>query len=287
MAILKNTSINSSSPLQLPSGTTAQRPASPAAGSMRFNTDLGIVEIFLYNGWVDAANGAEAPVAAYGQGGTTILYIPMYGDSASNQDVTDQISGTVGTAAGGTISRNYLQSGYNGFYVSGGGYLDIRPPQFEYGATTLNGRRYWTVEWWCWNFGTGTGGGTQTMLEMNNYPHGILYRGAGASVDHYWRGSPISWGNVTTGVWCHYALVGYGTTIKSFNNGTQVADTMNAVASSQFADPYLQGTSALRIGASNHTASTGQHTNGVYRKFRISLGARYLTAFTPSTAYPL
>jgi hypothetical protein len=285
MATLLNTRITDQT-LVLPSGTTAQRPANPAPGSVRFNTSVGIAEVYDYGSWRDLANGAESAGSGIsGSGASTIMYIPFFGSSPN--DITDQITGTVGTAAGGTISRNYLQDGYNGFYVSGGGYLDIRPPQFEYGATTLNGRKFWTIEWWCWNFGTGTGGSAQTMLEMNNYPHGIMYRGASTSVDHYWRGSPISLGNVTTGVWCHYALVGYGATIKVFNNGTQIADTMNAVASSQFADPYLQGTSALRIGASNHTTPANQHTNGVYRKFRVSLGARYAAAFTPADVYPI
>ena len=174
-------------------------------------------------------------------------------------------------------------------YLSGGGYLDIRPPQFEYGPTTLNGRRYWTVEWWCWNFGTSGSGVNSTLLAMNQYTHGILYRGQGSQISHYWRNEGIAWGNVTTGVWCHYAIVGYGTTIKIFNNGTQVADVMGAtVGSSQFADPYYQGAAAgLRIGASSHTSPTGEYTNGVFRKFRVSLGARYAAAFTPANVYPI
>jgi len=281
MATLLNTRITDQT-LVLPSGTTAQRPANPAPGSVRFNTSVGIAEVYDYGSWRDLANGAESSGSGInGSGASTILYLPLFGSTPN--DITDQISGTVGTIAN-TNTRNYDQGGYPGFYVSGGGYLDIRPPQFEYGPTTLNGRRYWTIEWWCWNFGTGTSG---TMLEMNQYPHGILYRGNGASVSHYWRGTSISWGNVTTGSWCHYALVGYGTTIKVFNNGTQVADTMNAVGTSQFADPYYQGATALRIGASNHTTATDQHCNGVYRKFRVSLGARYAAAFTPADVYPI
>jgi hypothetical protein len=62
---------------------------------------------------------------------------------------------------------------------------------------------------------------------------------------------------------------------------------MNAVASSQFSDPYYQGASALRIGASNHTTAADQCTNGVFRKFRVSLGARYAAAFTPADVYPI
>ena len=281
MATLLNTRLTNQS-LVLPSGTTAERPANPAPGSVRFNTTLGIAEVYDYGSWRDFANGAESSGLS-GSGASTIMYLPLFGNTGANADITDQLSGTVGTL-GNTNTRNYTQGGYDGLYVSGGGYLDIRPPQLEYGPNTLNGRKYWTVEWWCWNFGTGTSG---TMLEMNQYPHGILYRGNGAAVSHYWRGAGISWGNVTTGAWCHYALVGYGATIKVFNNGTQVADVMNAVATSQFADPYYQGATALRIGASNHTTATDQHCNGVYRKFRVSLGARYAAAFTPADVYPI
>ena len=69
MAVLKNTV--SSGAIVLPSGTTAQRPASPEQGAMRFNSQLGITEIYQWGGWVDAGSGAEAPSAVGGvaQGG--------------------------------------------------------------------------------------------------------------------------------------------------------------------------------------------------------------------------
>jgi hypothetical protein len=286
MATLLNTRITSQT-LVLPSGTTAERPANPTPGTVRFNSTLGIAEVYDYGSWRDLANGAESS-GVRGSGASTIMYLPLFGNTGANADITDQLSGTVGTL-GGTTTRNYTQSGYDGLYVQNGGYLDIRPPQFETAQTTLNGRKYWTIEWWLWNFGTGGGGSAQTMLEMNNYPHGILYRGAGAAVNHYWRNNPINLGNVTTGAWCHFALVGWGATIKVFQNGTQIADEMAAaVGTSQFADPYYQGAaSGLRIGASNHTTAADQCTNGVFRKFRVSLGARYAEAFTPADVYPI
>jgi len=46
MANLKNTEIDNN--LELPEGTTAQRPASPQEGQIRYNTDLGVTEF--YNG---------------------------------------------------------------------------------------------------------------------------------------------------------------------------------------------------------------------------------------------
>jgi hypothetical protein len=70
MAQLKNTNINSTGFLQLPSGTTAQRPASPQNGMTRYNTDLGLVEVFqTTKGWTTFSN-FNTPSAA---GSTSVL----------------------------------------------------------------------------------------------------------------------------------------------------------------------------------------------------------------------
>lgn len=60
MAILKNTSFREANgTLTLPSGTTAQRPLRPPNGAMRYNTSLGLTEVYINNGWHDASNGAR------------------------------------------------------------------------------------------------------------------------------------------------------------------------------------------------------------------------------------
>jgi hypothetical protein len=51
MATLKNTNIDDTGYLQLPSGTTAQRPVSPSAGYMRWNTTIKGVEIYNGDTW--------------------------------------------------------------------------------------------------------------------------------------------------------------------------------------------------------------------------------------------
>lgn len=48
MATLKNTTINDTGYMGLPVGNTDQRPVSPVAGMVRFNTTLGYAEV--YNG---------------------------------------------------------------------------------------------------------------------------------------------------------------------------------------------------------------------------------------------
>ena len=60
MATLKNTTINSTGNINLPSGTTAQRPAQPIDGDMRFNTDLGYVEYYFKGFWADVRTGQGA-----------------------------------------------------------------------------------------------------------------------------------------------------------------------------------------------------------------------------------
>ena len=56
MATLKNTTVNDTGFLTLPSGTTAQRPVSPTVGMMRFNSDLQAIEAYGAAGWVTVVN---------------------------------------------------------------------------------------------------------------------------------------------------------------------------------------------------------------------------------------
>jgi hypothetical protein len=50
MATLKNTTIDDTGFIRIASGTTAERPGSPEAGMIRFNTDLG------YDEWYNGSN---------------------------------------------------------------------------------------------------------------------------------------------------------------------------------------------------------------------------------------
>lgn len=58
MATLKNTVINDTGFLNLPSGTTLQRPASPVSGMLRYNTTLPAVEVYINNTWVNIGNNS-------------------------------------------------------------------------------------------------------------------------------------------------------------------------------------------------------------------------------------
>ena len=77
MASLKNTLINDTGYLGLPSGTTAQRPSSPASGYMRWNTTESYAEVYNGTDWVPVGSATAAPnlavaylvVAGGGSGG--------------------------------------------------------------------------------------------------------------------------------------------------------------------------------------------------------------------------
>lgn len=51
MATLKNTTIDDTGFLNLPSGNTAQRPVSPANGAIRYNNETGYAEVYSNNMW--------------------------------------------------------------------------------------------------------------------------------------------------------------------------------------------------------------------------------------------
>lgn len=62
MAELKNTIIGGTAPIELPSGTTAQRPTNPPNGAIRFNTTLGHAEFYYRGFWGDLTTGMGMPV---------------------------------------------------------------------------------------------------------------------------------------------------------------------------------------------------------------------------------
>lgn len=70
MANLKNLTINDTGFITLPNGTTAQRPESPSAGMVRYNTTWGITEYYDGSNWRDisnnylAADGSSSALAA-------------------------------------------------------------------------------------------------------------------------------------------------------------------------------------------------------------------------------
>lgn len=134
MATLKNTLIDDTGYLQLPSGTTAQRPVSPSAGYTRWNTTEGYMEIYDGTDWkeVSTAGGSfnlEYLLVAGGGGGGhggggAGGYL-----SSSFDSVTSGSSFTVTVGGGGTRG----QSGTRGATPAGsnGQNSSISSPSFS------------------------------------------------------------------------------------------------------------------------------------------------------------
>ena len=57
-------SSSSTGSIDIPSGTTAQRPSSPNSGFMRFNTTVNAIEVYDGNNWkVNASTGKSIAMA--------------------------------------------------------------------------------------------------------------------------------------------------------------------------------------------------------------------------------
>lgn len=93
----------------LPKGTTAQRPGSPAAGTLRFNTTLEQADIYTGSEWVplptDEATFAYLNAAGYVGAGAQQLAVGNHGHSHSLGDADVAVGSTNTTLiiAGGTI----------------------------------------------------------------------------------------------------------------------------------------------------------------------------------------
>ena len=140
------------SSLNLPKGTTAQRPSSPVAGMVRENTDDNVIEYYNGTEWKQVKN-AEPPiqieylVVAGGGGGSSAYYGSSGGGGGAGGLSTNTIvpasglytitvgAGGAGALAGGNPSyngSNGANSSINSIIAIGGGGAGTY-------ATTLNG----------------------------------------------------------------------------------------------------------------------------------------------------
>lgn len=74
MATLKNTTVNDTAFLNLPSGTVAQRPNSPAQGMARFNNQINEVEVYNGTAWYSMSNPVQTSLLVYLDANYTASY---------------------------------------------------------------------------------------------------------------------------------------------------------------------------------------------------------------------
>lgn len=118
MAQLRNTTIDDTAALLMPRGTQAERPGSPQAGQIRFNTSLNIMEWWdsTYSIWVPV--GIVYPVAT---GGNSTNNITQSGINYRVHTFTTVGTSTFTVTRGGLIEYLIVAGGGGGADVSGGG----------------------------------------------------------------------------------------------------------------------------------------------------------------------
>lgn len=108
MANLKNTTINDTGYIQLPTGSNAQRPNSPESGSMRFNTDSSEFELY------DGTQWKNVPLTEY-----TKTYTVTDSTTSTNEGTSLTFATTTENVSDGT-TLYYTLSGVDSNDVSTG-----------------------------------------------------------------------------------------------------------------------------------------------------------------------
>jgi len=105
----------------LPSGTTAQRPASPSNGFMRHNTDENVIEAYINGEWVkldsseypDLFQGETSGYAMGGRRDGNVNVIEKFSLTSDQNatDVGDLSSARYGSAGAGSTTHGYVAGG--------------------------------------------------------------------------------------------------------------------------------------------------------------------------------
>ena len=105
----QNATFNSTGALAVPSGTTAQRPASPVNGQIRYNTTTSQTEIYQGGAWNSFISGSA----------TTVTYLVVGGGGGAGADQTSDPAG--GGGAGGYRSGTLSVAASTLYNVTVGG----------------------------------------------------------------------------------------------------------------------------------------------------------------------
>jgi hypothetical protein len=148
MANLINLTVNDTGFLGLPSGTLAQRPASPQTGYIRFNTTLGVTEYYNGTFWIDPATGraAEGPIITT----NTLFHVDAAKPSsyAKNRNLWYDISGN---------GRHFSLNGTTSFNASNDGSINFGDNAGYASIQSLNLQQNFTLEIWCFIIGNSAG----------------------------------------------------------------------------------------------------------------------------------
>ena len=207
MSTLKNTTVNDTGYIQLPVGTTAQRPASPTAGQTRFNSTLRTVE------WYTGSNN----LWYYMPNIITSTLIARY-DAAEPSSYSG--SGTAWNDISGNANNGTLVNSPTYATTNGGQFSFNKSTQYVTLPNGLISTNDFTVIMWV--KGDGTGGG-QTIF--CNYPAGNLQLFYGSSYVGMYLGNSSAYADAAlwyTSSIVQFAAVRSGSDTAIYLNGTLI-----------------------------------------------------------------
>lgn len=238
MATLKNTTINDTGHLTLPSGTTAQRPGSPAAGMSRYNTSIGSIEVYNGSTWtfMDVRSIVTSNLVINLDAGDTTSYP---GNGTAWSDLSG--NGNNGTLYNGPTYSNRI--------VSFDGVDDYM--QANIGTTALNGDPSFTVDMFVrrrtgtniggsagfWGIGgAGQGNSVQGWTPIANLIHLDVYDSTRLSPDTAASISYYPEGQFVHVCWTKNGPGHETSNVKLYINGVErtLTKTRNATRTNQF-----------------------------------------------------
>lgn len=140
--------------IQIPSGTTAQRPATPATGEIRFNTTIGA-----YEGYVSGISGVTISGITYV---TTTATVTTTGAHGLSTGAYVTVSGATPSAYNGSFIITYISSTQFSYVMASNPGANATGGSYTYGAWSSIG-------------GGATGGGTNQVFVLNDQTVSVSY----------------------------------------------------------------------------------------------------------------
>ncbi len=264
--------VNATDAIQIPVGTSAQRPTA-ATGQIRYNSTLGVFEGYNGSTWVPFAQNSGVVDA------DTLLLLHMDGANGSTTFADSSAYQQSVKAHKATVSTSYKKFGTGSLFLSSTYFLWLAPT-LEWGF----GLNDFTIDFWAYNV-TATEG---CVMQIGASPYGACIGYSYGSNLYLYISAGNGW-NLANGVnmgalpgasWVHYAVVRSGSNFYTFRNGTLVSSF----------------TSSYPIWSPYHMISVGQqvsgsggalyYLSGYIDELRVSRVARWTSAFTvPTAAY--
>lgn len=150
MAILKNTVIDDTGYLQLPVGTTAQRPGGPVFGMTRLNSTTGIMEWYNGTSWLDSTkNIIQNGLVLWLDAGNTMSYSgsgTAWSDLSGNGNNTTIVgTATYSTANGGSLRFNPGASSLSSYAIIANAACSSNFKSMPNGFTSIVGFQSYTA----------------------------------------------------------------------------------------------------------------------------------------------